>query len=279
MDAWLDRAKPNSALLRRALNAMNRHSDLTPPPLNCLETECFRAHGMVDNPAMWTFSSAARGVPQRIPENWLARAIAMSLEMPWEQERRIRLWQLVWAGLFRAVETPHWELPETRIDLPPLSAWLPASEGPGSAITAVELGHLVDASWLSDDRLFCSVAPLRAFATRGKYRVDASRLKLALLLYATEEGKAAQTLDDLVPNYLPKIPVDPYSGKQFRYRISAGEHIEGLGNIQRSHAILWSTGPDRVDHQARIDGSRLADDDPRLLQDGIDLITVVPPLK
>jgi hypothetical protein len=34
-----------------------------------------------------------------------------------------------------------------------------------------------------------------------------------------------QTLAGLVPKYLPAVPADPYDGKPFRYRVSAGEKI------------------------------------------------------
>ena len=85
------------------------HARETPPPLDCVQTECFRSGGFLANPSAWSFGSP--NAPERIPERWLAGSIALSLDMPWETERRTRIWQLTWAGLLRAVETPHWELP------------------------------------------------------------------------------------------------------------------------------------------------------------------------
>jgi hypothetical protein len=51
-------------------------------------------------------------------------------------------------------------------------------------------------------------------------------LKLAIRLYESDNGAMPATLAALVPRYLPAVPADPFDGKAFRYRISAGEQIE-----------------------------------------------------
>lgn len=50
-------------------------------------------------------------------------------------------------------------------------------------------------------------------------------LKAALRLYLAETGRSAASLDQLVPKYLPAIPADPFDGRPFRYRRSAGERV------------------------------------------------------
>ena len=125
--------------------------------------------------------------------------------------------------------------------------------------------HLLDSSWLADDRLFCSVGPLRDAGTRARWRVDAMRLALALSLYRLEEGKSAPALPDLVPKYLPDgLPIDPYSGQAFHYRIANGQET------------VWSTGPDRVDQGGRNHGGELLDDDARWARGDFDLIKQAP---
>src|SRR5205085_1469850 len=134
----------------------------------------------------------------------------------------------------------HWQLPAQTEDLANagektrelLRAWLPPAEGPRANLTAAKLARLLDASWLADDKLFARVLPLRAAATRSRCHVDACRLCLALRLYQLDEGKTAQRLEDLVPKYLPQAPVDPYSGQPFRYRISQGERLHMIGEIE-----------------------------------------------
>jgi hypothetical protein len=293
LDTSILQGKPAANLLRRVLDELNRHAAETPPPLDCLETECFRAEGALNNAAGWSFYSGSR----RIRERWLAGWIALSLEAPWEEQRAVRLWRAVWGGLFRAVKTPHWELPQTSTPITSdnettrdiLRGWLPPAAGAGTSITAQELARLLDHSWMSDERLFTAVVPLRMAATRAQWRVDAHRLAVALQLYQIQEGKTAQHLKTLVPKYLSDVPTDPYSGELFRYRISGGEEvtlIEQRGGrpwqiahvVSPGQAILWSSGPDRTDNGARKHAD-LPDDDAGWGREGYDLITIVPRLR
>lgn len=290
IDWWLAHDRPAPDLLRRVLDELNRHAAETPSALDCLETECFRAGLVLANPVSWKFARSQGGLG-RIPEPALVGPIAFSLEMPWENERKTRLWRIVWDGLFRNLRTPHWQLPEIPLERPGnpstqeiLRGWLPVGEGPGSSMTLAKLARLLDNSWLGDERLFAPVMPLRGVATRSRWRVDAARLTVALGLYQFQHGKTATRLEDLVPKYLPDVPVDPYSGEPVRYRISNGERIEfrALDEPRRpkpavqGQGILWSTGPDRSDHGGRQDAGSLPDDNVQWSHSDFDLVTLVP---
>jgi hypothetical protein len=107
-------------------------------------------------------------------------------------------------------------------------------------------------------------------------------LKLALRWFQADNGKPAETLDELVPKYLPSLPIDPFDaeGKPLRYRLSQGEEIEWPPNLPLPNGekpparwvmvalpdgrgapkpvtptwkvpvgqgILWSVGPDKID--------------------------------
>ena len=88
----------------------------------------------------------------------------------------------------------------------------------------------------------------------------AMQLKLALRWYQADNGKPADNLDELVPKYLPSIPLNPYDGKPFRYQLSRGEEIvlpldpgkvvaAGAIHTQKAapgQGVLWSTSKDRV---------------------------------
>lgn len=280
LDKWIARGKPTTDELRRLLKELHHHAEETQPPFDCAQTECFRAGGLLKMPNLWAFAATTRDVPGRVPERWLAGGITVSLELPWEDERKLRLWQVVWKGLLRGVRQPHWEAQQEPADLAMasattrsiLSAWLPADGAPSRA----EVARLLDASWLTDERLFCPVVPLRSAGTRSRCRVDAARLAVALSLYALTERKPADSLDNLVPKYLPALPIDPYSGQPFHYRISPGERIEGVGLVDPGQGVLWSTGPDRVDDGAHKSGDWLPDDDPEWTRGGLDLVTPVP---
>lgn len=284
LDHWLTAARSKPALLRRALAKLNRHVAETPPLLGCLEVECYRAAGLLELPILWDADRPGGGPAAGISGSWLERGIVLSLEMPWEAERKTRLWRAAWAGIIRAGQTPCWELPA----YPPergkagepvrtlLHGWLPATKGPEATLTAERLADLLEASWVTDARLFCPVGPLQVAATRARWRIETARLTIALALHQVEAGKPAEQLDDLVPKYLPQLPVDPYSGQAFRYRLAReGEVVRG-DNVHVGQGILWSAGPDRVDDGGRTDGSLMEDDDSRWSQGGFDLIRVMP---
>jgi hypothetical protein len=280
VESWVAREKPSPELLRRIIAELDRHLNETPPPLDCLRTECYRAGGLLQNPIAWRMQ-APDGTP---PERWLTGVIALSLDTPWENERIARLWRQAWGGLFRGVETPHWQLAELPADDDGgiLAGWLPADDG--LSLSRGELARLLEASWLTDEKLFAPVLPLRQAATRSRWRVDSIRQAAALRLYQLREGKIAQELEDLVPKYLPELPTDPYSGKGYQYRISKGENVDFLGDggnpvqhfVLPGHGILWSTGPDRTDDGGRKHGGEHADNDRQWSRGGYDLITIVP---
>jgi len=285
LEQWLSQGKPSVQLMRQALDDLNRHAEEMPSALDCLQTECYRAGGLLANPTMWSFHSGTG----KVPERWLADSIAFALDTPWENQRMTRIWRALWAGRFRLIETPHWQLPKTLPGLPDaqestrrlMQGWLPAAEGPGASVDAPRLGRLLDASWLTDDGLFVSPLVLHGAGTRSRSRMDASRLLLALALYQAKEGKTAANLDDLVPNYLPEVPVDPYSGVAFGYRLSAGERVSIAGGaahhaVERGQAIVWSSGADARDDGGRNDGRHVRDEDARWPAGGMDLVLVVP---
>jgi hypothetical protein len=61
----------------------------------------------------------------------------------------------------------------------------------------------------------------------------ATRTLLALRAHKQDHGRLAQSLDELVPDYLAEIPIDPFDGKPIRYA--------------PSRKIVYSVGTDMVD--------------------------------
>ena len=64
----------------------------------------------------------------------------------------------------------------------------------------------------------------------------------ALELFRRATGHYPDTMDQLVPAYLPRIPVDPTTGRAFPYRV----HANGT-------YLLYSVGFDREDHGGKVD--------------------------
>jgi hypothetical protein len=285
-DDWLTHKPMPPAILRLAVDTLARHAAQSPPLMECARAECYRSSGLLENPTRWSYYSDR----SQVREQWLAGGITFSLDTLWETERMTRLWRLVWAGLLRGIDMPEWELadhsPEVEtkkaITREILRCWMPPADGPGASMTRQELARFLDASWLADDRLFPVFAPLREATVRAQWHLHSCRLKAALLLYRAREGKQAHNLEDLVPAYLPELPVDPYSGQPFLYRISAGEqidfrpgvHFPAQGVVQPGQAIFWSTGPDRRDDGGRRHAA--PNDAPPWERGGFDLISVVP---
>jgi hypothetical protein len=102
---------------------------------------------------------------------------------------------------------------------------------------------------------------------RSLCRTRAALLQVALRLYQAEKGRPAEKLNDLVPTYLASVPVDPYDGQPFRYRVSRGEVLtwppldlgdpSAAGDLARppepkrmvpaGQGILWSVGENGQD--------------------------------
>lgn len=75
---------------------------------------------------------------------------------------------------------------------------------------------------------------------RGKHDRIAARLRLltvelALRCYRSEKGHGPAQLEQLVPPYLSRVPLDPFSGRPLIYRASG------------TNWLLYSVGPDGVD--------------------------------
>lgn len=250
LDGFLGLAtRPNSspAQLRRMIAILEQHESLIPSAVGSVRAECLVSSGLLDNPTAWRMTHADD--PHAGNRRSLAPAIAVSLELPWEAERKVRLWRLVWGGLLRAAETPllerqstfatgNFEKPET---MKILAGWIAPSEGPGASVAPERIGHWLDQSWLADDILITPVAELLGAADRSTCRVRAVRLALAVSLYQYENRPLAR-LDDLVPKVLRELPIDLYSGVPFRFTPEIVEH----GG--RHAAVVWSVGPDRQDH-------------------------------
>jgi len=88
------------------------------------------------------------------------------------------------------------------------------------------------------------------FAATSRYRVRATRLRVALALYQIEHDRPAEALEELVPKYLPQVPLDPFTGGPFQYRISRGEQVpvssilagpgERWRQVAPGQGVLWS---------------------------------------
>jgi hypothetical protein len=64
--------------------------------------------------------------------------------------------------------------------------------------------------------------------------------ELAIRLFCEDHQRLPASLQELVPDYLPAVPLDPYSGQKLLYRVSESSHM------------LYSVGPDGVDNGGKL---------------------------
>jgi hypothetical protein len=93
-------------------------------------------------------------------------------------------------------------------------------------------------------------------------RLDATLTAVAIDAYRLAHGDYPQRLADLVPAYLPAVPIDPWDGKPLKYRLaSSGEQIEvrrdknslePIALTAEDGFVLYSIGGDRIDDGGRV---------------------------
>jgi ABC-type transport system involved in multi-copper enzyme maturation permease subunit len=255
LDRWLEKLHGRPDLIRQALAVLSRHLDETASEGNDQEAiAALILKNTLDYPlSLQEQDLSFAGYQPRqngpgVSGEALGVAVAMAWLVPWEHARQERVFRVMIAGDRQQQE---W-LIDRRNDLGPLPGFAPAE----------------DFIKNRDTMRIILAEPWRLCSTR------AMQLKLALRWYQADNGKAADNLDELVPKYLPSIPLDPYDDESFRYRLSRGEEIGWPADtvapamtptlpmggqppaapapptrkIPPGQGILWSVGENKVDN-------------------------------
>jgi hypothetical protein len=280
--AWALSAVSQPDLLKRAISIVRAHDEAVPPLSDTIKRDYMQA-----------ISPATRleslGRYNRQVDGTLETLLFAA---PWEQRRRRSILATLCAGYLRTADLPlHVAAPRIRAAQvatglwnQALSEWTPTSTDPIEAAGEFRrVFRLVDESnWLSGFILETSVFE-SAIATEVTRR--AAILQLALVEYRARHGRSAKALTELVPDIVPALPIDPYSGQSFRFRISAGEEMPWFGNnsdgsqqmlqVAAGQGVIWSVGPDFQDNGGVKPGEAYQ----RLVREGADIIFLVPFLK
>jgi len=208
---------------------------------------------------------------------------------PWEQQRQQRLLKAVYAGRIEAAALtfPDWMALYRRGEKAAhpgqqhftLGAWTEPRVTSSRLASRGKVTEWLEQTWWAPE-LGSWTTPLYEIQLRCHLR--AAELRMALIRYAVKNGRPANVLGDLVPAYIDRIPDDPYDGKPFRYRVSAGEEIPVLSEyvdvkwpVHAGQGVLWSVGPDLVDDGGKAHGP----EDLRFLrrnQKTGDLVFIIP---
>jgi hypothetical protein len=282
---WAVKASRHPELLARA-EAMLRHFEKSLP--TAVDVDKASYVGML------SFLSQPELSPKRWPNDPpVARDQSIYLA-PWEQERQQRLLRAFYAGRMEAAALPfpewmalaieeanaaqanaahsgHWQLT--------LGVWIQPRAPSSRPISRDKVTDWLAQSWWGRE-LGLWTTPL--YENQLRCHLRAAELRISLIRYAAKNGRPARVLGDLVPAYIDHIPDDPYDGKTFRYRVSAGEEIPVVSNsvnakwtVHPGQGVLWSVGPDQVDDGGKFQGPEDLRFPPRNRKTG-DVIFIVP---
>jgi hypothetical protein len=241
LDHWLQKVSPNKNLLKSALDMLQNHDAKSPDPTDMVKAE---------------YLVTLNSLPPLIRGKGLVNDLTQfAFQVPWEKERQQRILQAIFKAQVEQARMRLWKMdslgeikkknPDLDLDTQiALYAGFPLKEGPGSSISAQRWGELINQSWLR------GIPGPWGGSKRELQWLRATQLVTAVALYQAEKGKLPAQLDELVPAYLKTLPIDPYTGQSFGYRISKGEEINGFfpsgtevdRHLRPGQALMYSEG-------------------------------------
>jgi hypothetical protein len=252
---WLETARPSPDVLRRALVVLARHERQRPGERQALLATYLVVKNTVEFDPLSVFWHHVAPIPHLDRPLWL-----WAWQAPWEAARQDRLGRLVYSVWLQQADKPYWELEAERRRILAASGTpdvygrialecrFPPAAGPGADWSPERWGRLLVHSWPIMLRYYYPGPPHLQMRLRGEL------LTTALLLYRADKGRLPEKLEDLVPDYLTALPLDPFSGKAFQYRVSAGESLElplPSGDTKQltlapGQGFVWSAGKDTL---------------------------------
>jgi len=113
------------------------------------------------------------------------------------------------------------------------------------------------------------VRPIQKLKSKSQTETAAIELLLVLKAYKLKTGRLPEKLDELVPEYLPNVPLDDFDGKPIRYSAakkvvySVGEDGKDDGGMTKAEALeAWKKGHPREEQEELYEGDRWDTPDP-----------------
>ncbi len=209
------------------------------------------------------------------PISWQFHLAYLLHQLPWERSRAQSVLELLTADDLRRVngltrflrEGPIRDRPYRRdTDWPytyyELRNWVQSiASGRGGAAMPNRIAAMIFSfSFVRaeyDARTHAQDLELQLVDTEMRRR--ATLLQLALELYRRDRGEYPNDLQELAPQYLEKVPIDPYSGTPFNY-LPNGTDLPVVNALANGHDIaagtpfFWSVGPHNFTKLARMAG-------------------------
>ena len=220
LDRWLEKLHGQPDLIRKALALLSSHLEETAEEGQDQEAaQDLIIQNTFENPFpflqmyLTSHGSLIGAGSDRVRDEELWWVIVEWL-VPWEHARQERVFRLIAYGNQEQLE---W-LSDRRSNLGPMiqsSSNVLIDIGKHRPMILIQSSSnvLIDIGKDRENMRNLVAMPRRLCAAR------AMQLKLALRWYQADHGKPAENLDELVPKYLSSIPLNPYDGKPFRYRL------------------------------------------------------------
>lgn len=249
LDRWLGRHANNNAdpaLLVRAAEILARH-----------ERECPSAQAVILGD--WFRDTE---FPHKVYDNWGRELVTSEIDdllwiAPWELARRERITKLAVDGWSEALQLSY--LDQLRISkIEQLGRpWIAPAALKATPAQAERLRKQIALFGMRVVRQIPSVGTLHdlghaSFLSQANLR--GTRIVVAAVRFHLENGRYPKQLDELVPEFLPSLPLDPYTGESFELdtgiAVVPGYRFMGGGSSlvvidpdgEPEPTIVWSAG-------------------------------------
>jgi hypothetical protein len=196
---WSENPMVPPELLEKAVKETLKHEENRPPFADVVKAEYLMVNeylsGAVELSHRWS---------DHVPA-WQKLAQAAAISAPWEHARRQRIVDEFFDRLLKLAKMDTVDVRKSEF----------SGQGLINSKSIDSEPYYLDAMFRFGPRRM----PIFD-AAPSLCDLRATQICLALHAYEVRGGKPANELADLVPNLLPKVPIDPYCGQDFRYRLA-----------------------------------------------------------
>ncbi len=218
LDEWLSTVGPRVDLLQAALKALQDHEKESPDPVDNIKADYVALKNYVFSAYPPPGAKAILG-PIGTSDAFLRNLL---FACPWEEARRQRILNALYLGQMAKAKLTPTEWSNMELKERTGFSWRTGIRLDSGASSANIWGPVLKNSTIPFDR-FLPAWPhdMPRYLRHVRFR----QVAIGLMLFQAEEGHAAAKLDDLVPRYLPALPLDPWLNEPFDYRVSHGEDL------------------------------------------------------
>jgi hypothetical protein len=213
LESWLQKVGSDKKLLDAAQVMLRKHVAAGPDPANAIKAEYFVLRDL--DPFGGQDKSRFDKTYRRLAE-----------EVPWEKERQRRVFRAITFRALQLVQPPYrhdlfaGNNTLNRFGAAAEGEGLPPATGPGSELSATEWSAFILQSWPVKQSSYQFIEMIAANRAANQ---QAAQIVLAVRLFQADHGHLPTTLEELVPTYLPALPM--HTGLQSQYYLTETEEL------------------------------------------------------